>query len=379
MNIGIEATSAAAAQKAGVGYYTYHLIRAFTLLRSSAHLYRLYFRQSVADLPHLFDLPPKRTSCLTPQVMNFPVLWAQLRLPFELWKHPQDVYFFPASVLPLGYIPAKSVITIHDVAFLFFPECFSPSLRRWLTVATEQGIQKARRIIAVSEATRQDLIAYYGIAPEKIVAIHYGVHEMFHPLDAHAITPIQQKYHVERPYILCVGTLQRRKNIPRLIQAFYLLKQKYHVPHKLVLIGQKYADLPEDEIFATIERLFLDEEVLWTGYVPEQDLPALMSGAEVFVLPSLYEGFGMPLLEAMACGVPVVCSNTSSLPEVVGDSGILFDPDSVESLVDTLMQVLEDHDMRHALREKGLFRVKSFSWAACARKTLDVLEAIGQE
>ena len=113
--------------------------------------------------------------------------------------------------------------------------------------------------------------------------------------------------------------------------------------------------------------------------MPEQDLPALMSGAEVFVLPSLYEGFGMPLLEAMACGVPVVCSNTSSLPEVAGDSGLLFDPYSVESLVETLKQVLEDRDLRITLREKGLSRAKSFSWAACARKTLDVLEAVGQE
>lgn len=378
MNIGIEATSAAVAQKAGVGHYTYHLIRAMARLRSSSHLYRLYFRQAVADMSRLFDLPRENASRLIPQVMKFPLLWAQVRLPLELWTHPQDVYFFPASVLPLGYIPEKSVMTIHDVAFLFFPEYFSPSLRRWLTLATEQGIQKASRIIAVSEATRQDLIAYYGIAPEKVIAIHHGVHEMFHPLETDKITPIQQKYHVKNPYILCVGTLQRRKNIPRLIQAFYLLKQKYHFPHKLVLIGQKYADLPEDEIFATIERLFLDEEVVWTGYVPEQDLPALMSGAEVFVLPSLYEGFGMPLLEAMACGVPVVCSNTSSLPEVVGDCGMLFEPDSVESLVQTLKLVLEDHDLRMTLREKGFSRVKAFSWAACARKTLDVLESVGQ-
>ena len=317
MKIGIEATSAVASQKAGVSYYTYYLIRSLALLHSCPHLYTLYFRHSISDVSSLFDIPRDIASCLVPKVMKFPYLWAQMRLPVELWSHPHDVYFFPASTLPLGYIPEKSIITIHDVAFLFFPECFSPSLRRWLTLATEQGVQKACTIIAVSEATRQDLLAYYGLAPQKVVTIHHGVHEMFHPLEAQIMTPIQQKYHVKSPYILCVGTLQRRKNIPRLIQAFYLLKQKHHFPHKLVLIGQKYADLPEDEIFATIERLFLDEEVIWTGYVPEQDLPALMHGAEVFVLPSLYEGFGMPLLEAMACGVPVVCSNTSSLPEVV--------------------------------------------------------------
>lgn len=379
MKIGIEATSAVASQKAGVGYYTYYLIRSMAQLYPTSHAYTLYLRHPISDVSRLFDINTSTAACLFPKVLKFLYGWAQMRLPFELWRHRQDVYFFPASVLPLGYVPDKSVMTIHDVAFLFFPECFSPSLRRWLMLATEQGIQKACKIIAVSEATRQDLLAYYGIDPRKVVAIHHGVHEMFHPLDSHDIAPLQQKYRLTRPYILCVGTLQRRKNIPRLIQAFYLLKQKYHLPHKLVLIGQKYADLPEDEIFATIERLFLDEEVIWTGYVPAQDLPALINGAEAFVLPSLYEGFGMPLLEAMACGVPVACSNTSSLPEVIGECGVLFDPYCVESIVDTLYHLLGDHTLRSELRAKGLVRAASFSWSTCARKTLNILESVGQE
>ena len=376
MKIGIEATSAVASQKAGVGYYAYHLIRSMAQLCPASHDYTLYLRDPISDVSRLFDINTNTAACLLPKVLKSPYFWTQMRLPFELWLHPQDVYFFPASRIPLSYAPEKSVMTIHDVAFLFFPECFSSSLRHWLTLATEQGIQKARKIIAVSEATRQDLLAYYGIAPEKVIAIHHGVHEMFRPLEPHVIAHVQQKYHLESPYLLCVGTLQRRKNIPRLIQAFYLLKQKYHLPHKLVLIGQKYDDLPEDEIFATIERLFLDEEVIWTGYVLAQDLPALMSGSEVFVLPSLYEGFGMPLLEAMACGVPVACSNISSLPEVVGDCGIMFDPYCVESIVETLYQLLGDQDLRTELRAKGLSRAASFSWSTCARKTLQVLESV---
>lgn len=379
MKIGIEATSAVASQKAGVGYYTYHLIRSLVQLRSAPHLFTLYFRHPISNVSRLFDIADDAAASLLLRVLRFPYFWAQMRLPFEFWRYPQDVYFFPASIIPLSYVPEKSVMTIHDIAFLFFPDCFSPSLRRWLTLATERGVQTAHKIIAVSEATRQDLIAYYGLAPERVVAIHHGVHEMFHPLDDHRITPIHQKYHIRRPYLLCVGTLQRRKNIPRLIQAFYLLKQKYHLPHTLVLIGQKYTDLPEDEIFVTIERLFLDEEVLWTGYVPAQDLPALMSGAEIFVLPSLYEGFGMPLLEAMACGVPVACSNISSLPEVIGKCGVMFDPYCVESIVDTLYQLVGDQHLRTELRAKGLLRAASFSWNTCARKTLAVLESVGQE
>lgn len=379
MKIGIEATSAVVSQKAGVGYYTYHLIRSMAQLSSVAHTYTLYLRYPVSDVSRFFDVDASTAKCFVPKTLKFPYFWAQMRLPFELWRHPQEVYFFPASIIPLSYVPEKSVMTIHDVAFLFFPEYFSSSLRRWLTLATEQGIQKARKIIVVSEATRQDLLAYYGIDAENVITIHHGVHEMFHPLEQHVIAPLQQKYRLETPYILCVGTLQRRKNIPRLIQAFYLLKEKYHLPHKLVLIGQKYADLPEDEIFATIERLFLDEEVIWTGYVPAQDLPALMNGAEAFVLPSLYEGFGMPLLEAMACGTPVACSNISSLPEVIGECGVLFDPYCVESIVDTLYQLLGDQDLRAELRARGLTRAASFSWSTCARKTLSVLESVGQE
>jgi len=225
-------------------------------------------------------------------------------------------------VIPLLYQPTKSVITIHDVAFLFFPECFAPLLRRWLSIATRRGIARARKIIAVSAATKQDLMTYYGVPAEKVVVIHHGVHEMYKPLSEQpsaqdTLNAMKKKYQIEGNYLLCLGTLQRRKNIPRLLQAFAVLKQKYNIPHKLVLVGQKNPDLPEQEIFATIARLVLQKEVIWTGYIPEQDKPVLLSGAEGFVSPSLYEGFGMPLLEAMACGVPVACSNTSSFPKLL--------------------------------------------------------------
>ena len=379
MNIGIEATSAVETQKAGVGYYTYNLIRAMIHLQNSAHTYTLYFRHPLADPLKMFRIKIENSSRFVPKVLKFPYLWAQMRLPVELWRHPQNVYFFPSAVLPLCYQPENSVVTVHDVAFLFFQDCFSPLLRRWLTIAIDRGIRKARKIIAVSEATRQDIITYYGVSPEKIVAIHHGCHEMFKPLDYNIIQTTKKKYHIDDVYILCVGTLQQRKNIPRLIQAFYLLKQKYNIPHKLVLIGQKSPDLPEAEIFATIEYLFLQKEVIWTGYIPAQDLSAIMSGAEVFVLPSLYEGFGMPVIEAMACGTPVACSNTAALPEVVGESGLTFDPYSVDSIATTLQHLLTDKELQLELRQKGLSRAKQFSWETCARRTIAVLEAVGDD
>ncbi len=389
MNIGIEATSAAVIQKAGVGYYTANLIRAMALLPRPENIYTLYLRRPWSDFVTLSTTGQANAPRIISKVLKFPYLWAQIRLPLEFWRAPQDVYFFPSSVIPLFYFPSKSVITIHDVAFLFFPDCFSPMLRQWLTIATRYGISNAKKIIAVSEATRQDLIAYYSISPDKVVTIHHGVHAMYRPRQVQkeptvegdsfsSIEIVKKKYHIEGAYLLYVGTLQRRKNIPRLLQAFYLLKRKYHIPHKLVLIGQKCPDLPEHEIATTIERLALQEDVIWTGYVVEQDLPALFNGAELFVFPSLYEGFGMPVLEAMACGVPVACSNTSSLPEVVGESGVMFDPYNIDSMTTAIYQVLMDEELRRHLRQQGCQRATEFSWTWCAQRTLEVLEEVGR-
>lgn len=378
MKIGIEATSAAEDQRAGVGNYTYHLLQAMARLRQEEHTFTLYLRSPCSPQNHF----PASQQWMQ-KVLKFRCLWAQIRLPFELWNDSQDVYFFPTSVLPLVYQTANSAVTIHDVAFLFYPECFSPMLRFWLKIATKIGVARAKKVIAVSESTRQDLLIYYNVAPEKVIVVHHGVHEMFRVLADNgpvpAIQTAKQRYGITGKYILCIGTLQQRKNIPRLLHAFHVLKQTYHIPHRLVLIGQRSADLPESEIFSTIDRFVLENDVVWTGYVPQHEMPALLNGAEIFVLPSLYEGFGMPLLEAMACGVPVVCSNTSSFPEVVGEAGVMFDPYDVKSMITAIYQILRNNELRRDLREKGLQRVRAFTWERCARKTLDILESIWYE
>ena len=378
MKIGIEASMAAEARKAGVGQYCYHLIRSLVSLAERSHYYTCYFRHASPDPLLALRLPDDVSEQITARGMSFPCLWAQMRLPLEFRQHPQDVYFFPSSVVPLLNQPEKSVVTVHDLAFLFFQECFSPALRNWLKIATERSVKKAKKVIAVSEATRQDLLAYYQTDPEKVIVIHHGVDERFNPQKTEVIDKVKQRYHIAGDYVLCVGTLQRRKNIPRLLQAFYLLKQKYQHPQKLVLVGQKFSDLPEDEIFSTMKRLSLEQDVIWTGYIEHEEMPAIMSGAEVFVLPSLYEGFGMPVLEAMACGTPVACSNTSSLPEVVGDNGVVFDPYSVDDMAETLHYLLLKQELRQELSEQGRVKATRFSWESCASKTLDVLESVGQ-
>ena len=378
MKIGIEASTAVEVRKAGVGQYSYHLIRSLLSLTGESHHYTCYFRHANPDPLQILGIQHDVSEQLTARIMPFPVLWAQGRLPLEFRQHPQDVYFFPSSVVPLLNQPEKSVVTVHDLAFLFFQDCFSSGLRNWLKIATERSVKKARKVIAVSEATRQDILAYYQSDPDKVIVVHHGVSKAFSPQRPDDIDYVKQRYHIDGSYLLCVGTLQRRKNIPRLLQAFYLLKQKYQHPQKLVLVGQKYADLPEDEIFSTMKRLSLERDVIWTGYIDRAEMPAIMSGAEVFVLPSLYEGFGMPALEAMACGAPVACSNTSSLPEVVGDNGIVFDPYSVDDMAETLHYLLLKGELRQELSEQGLLKAARFSWENCAQKTLDVLESVGQ-
>ncbi|PID57163.1 hypothetical protein CSB45_08000 [candidate division KSB3 bacterium] len=379
MNIGIEACTAVEPQRTGLGQYSYHLIRALSRVNGrERHHYRCYFRHANPDPFYVLGWQDVAPPHLRPCILPFPFLWAQVRLPFEFRQHPQDLYFFPSSVIPLLNQPSNSVVTVHDLAFLFFQDYFSPLLRSWLKLATERSVRKAQKVIAVSEATRQDILAYYQTDPEKVKVVHHGVAKAFQPQTAASIEAVKQRYAIDGDYLLCVGTLQQRKNIPRLLHAFYLLKQKHQHSQKLVLVGRKLADLPETEIFSTLKRLSLEQEVIWTGYIDRAEMPAIMSGAELFVFPSLYEGFGMPVLEAMACGTPVACSNTSSLPEVIGDHGVVFDPYSVDDMTETLHYVLQKEDLRRKLSELGVLRAARFSWDSCARKTLAVLESVGQ-
>lgn len=398
MKIGIEATSAVEAHKTGVGAYTANLIRVMAQL-PRVHTYTFYLRdagKAFNALQQLTNSPPPRQILPPPQLINTPTyqlanssllakplacpyLWAQARLPLELWQCRQSVYFFPAPVLPLLYQPGRSVITVHDVAFLFFPQCFAPLLRFWLRTATWLGAIRARAIIAVSEATRQDLLAHYKLPPDKVRVVRHGVDERYRPLAAtpaaqQHVQAVRQRYQIHDDYLLFVGTLQQRKNIPRLLQAFARLKQHTDIPHKLVLVGRAHPDLPEPDIQAAIERLDLRQEVILTGYIADEDMPLLFNGAALFVFPSLYEGFGMPVLEAMACGVPTVCARTSSLPEVVGAGGMMFDPTNVDDMATTMYRGLTDAGLRTRLREHGLRRARLFSWYKCARQTLAVLE-----
>lgn len=218
-----------------------------------------------------------------------------------------------------------------------------------------------------------DIIRYFKIPENKIKVIYLGVDEDYKPLSETEIRKVRQKYHLNYPFILYVGSLISHKNIPTLIKAFYKLK-KYGLPHKLVITGKrgwKYKN-----IFEIISKLNLQKDVVFTGYVQREDLPALYNAADLFVYPSLYEGFGLPPLEAMACGTPVITSNTSSLPEVVGNAGIMVDPYDIDGLAKAMYEVLTNEGLRAELRKRGLERAKMFSWKKTAEETLNVYKGI---
>jgi glycosyltransferase involved in cell wall biosynthesis len=241
----------------------------------------------------------------------------------------------------------------------------------------------ATRIIADSEATCLDLIRHYHIQEHKITVVYPGCDRSLAPVtDRELLTSVRARYRLAHSYLLYVGTLHPRKNLVRLIEAFAFLTASLDAetkdgasPLQLVLAGQK--GWLYDDILAQVRKLGLTERVRLTGYLPPADLPALLSGARAFVFPSLYEGFGLPVLEAMACGTPVICSNVSSLPEVAGDAALLVDPLDVDALAAALEQVVVDPELRRALVERGFRQAARFSWRRCARETLQVLEEAG--
>lgn len=356
MQIGIDASRATLARRTGTESYALHLIEGL-LKVGATHRYTLYFR----DQP-----PPGRLGAPPIQrVMPFPRLWTHLRLSWELLvSQPRpDVLFVPAHVLPLVH-PLPTVVTIHDLGYRYFPEAHPPGQRLYLDISTRFSARAATHLIADSHATARDLARLYRIPTDKLTVVYPGRDEALRRVDP---APVRAKYGLPENYLLHVGTLQPRKNLERLIQA--VSGQRSAVP--LILAGRA------GWLSGPIMTLAQAHNVRVLDYVPDEDLAGLYSGAAAFVFPSLYEGFGFPVLEAMACGVPVICSNTSSLPEVAGQAAVLVDPLDPQAIAAAIEQVLADASLRDRLIGQGYEQIQKFSWAAAARETLAVLERVG--
>ena len=279
----------------------------------------------------------------------------------------------PTGVMPLFLTGSRRVATIHDVVPYIYPKT-STKLDKliyhyWLPLA----VRRLDAIITVSEQSKRDLIRYLPVKSEDIVVIPEAAGANYRLLNRKEIKPILTRYNIDFPYILYVGSLESRKNLPRLLEAYARARQK--VPQwKLVIVGaRKWKFTP---IFETVQRLQLEPHVHFTGYVEEEDLPAVYNGADLFVFPSLYEGFGLPVLEAMSCGTPVITSDCSSLPEVAGKAALLIDPYDVEAMGEAIQEVLLNPTLAASLRVKGLARAKKFSWERTAQETIAVYERV---
>ncbi len=363
MLIGIDASRAISDAPTGTENYSREIIAAMLQL-DSAHSFRLYTRSTPP--PELF--PPTRN--YETRAIPFPRLWTHARLSAEMLTRSPEALFVPAHVLPLIH-PPRSVATVHDLGYLHFPQAHRAPARMYLDLSTRWNVRAARRVVADSNATREDLIRFYGVPSDKIHVVYPAIntHRIHRVSDADEIARVRARHGIAEAYLIAVGVLQPRKNLFRLIEAFSKLGDEY----QLVIVGRK--GWLYESIFAKVEELQLLPRVKFLDYVPLDDLLALYSGARLCVYPSLYEGFGFPVLEAQACGAPVACSNTSSLPEVGGDAVEYFDPSDVQAIRDTLARLLRDPARREDLVRRGHLNLQRFSWTRAAKAVLEIITA----
>jgi glycosyltransferase involved in cell wall biosynthesis len=299
--------------------------------------------------------------------------WQQIEVPRRARAVVADVLHVPGFDAPV-WKPCPVVLTVHDLIGFLFPRQFPPVSRfywsRWLPFT----LRFATHIMADSECTRQDIMRLLGVPEARITVVPMGVGPHYQPLTDHdRVQAVRQKYHLPARFILFVSTLEPRKGIDTLVEAFARVQSR-HSDVELVITGK--VGWYTDQFFAQVERLGLKGKIVFTGYVADDDLVALYNAAELLAFPSRYEGFGMPVLEAMACGTPVVCSSSSSLPEVAGDAALLVPPDDSDALAQALGQALEDGVLRQQMRNRGLTQAARFSWEQTARQTLAIYEKV---
>jgi glycosyltransferase involved in cell wall biosynthesis len=364
MRVGIDARLVYYSQ-AGIGQYILHLVDGLAKVDKKNEYVLL---QSRKDDTTILQQPNfRRVSLWTPSHHRL----ERYSLNVELMRLGLDVLHSPDFIPP--HRPAcRSVITVHDLAFLLYPHFLTKESARYYG-HIDQAVRWTDHIIAVSESTKRDTIQHLGVPEEKITVVYEAANPIFRPLDrqdAHA--EVRNRHGVDGPYVLFVSTIEPRKNVPSLVRAIHQLMGCYKEDVRLVLAGGR-GWLFEDA-FAVVEELKLDGRVHFLGRVSSEDLLYLYNAAEMLAHPAFYEGFGLPPLEAMACGLPVIVANVASLPEVVGDAGLLIDPHDVDELTVAMWRLLNDGELRQELRAKGLAQAGRFSWERAARETMAIYE-----
>lgn len=374
MIIGLDGNEANVKNRVGSGRYVYELLKEFAKTKDNQFIIHL----KTDPLPDL----PEKTANFSYKVFGPSKLWTQFALPVKLTLSTKLNVFASLGHYGPRFSRIPYVITIHDLSYLHFPQMFKKEDLYQLTNWSKYSIENSAHVIAVSQCTKDDIVKNYKVDPKKISVTYEGYDKKnYYPQQRSKIESVKKKYKILEKYIIFVGTLQPRKNIERLLEAFKLLEiENLHFRQKtlqLVICGKK--GWLYDSIYQKAKDLNVEKRVIFTDFVPDIELPALISGAKAYVLPSLWEGFGIPVIEAQACGVPVVVSSTSSLPEIVGNSGILIDPISTSSIAEGLKKVFDEDGPRRQLIKKGFENIKRFSWQKCASETLSILSKVASK
>lgn len=422
MVIGIDASRANRKHKSGTEWYSYHLIRALAKI-DGKNRYVLYTDKpligGLLDLgsdamendkvildKHGYQSIKSPHGNFKAKVLKWPYdfFWTQGRLSLEMIFNAPDMLFVPAHTLPFFH-PKKSIVTIHDIGFereenlygkeqmgphraftrkltdlfvkLFSAGKYGANTKDYLRWSTRFALNYAANIITISDFSKKEIESVYRTPSEKLKVVLNGFNNHLYRKisDQEQISRVLSRYGIEWPFIFYVGRLEKKKNTLALVEAFALMREKNKdIKHKLLLVGD--ASYGYDEIKYAIKEREMDDEILMTGWVDEEDMPYIYNGAAAFVFPSLYEGFGIPLVQAMASGVPIAASRAASIPQVVGDAALLFDPCDKASMADSLKKIITDGKLRKDLEAKGLKRAEDFSWEKCAKETLEVFENV---
>jgi glycosyltransferase involved in cell wall biosynthesis len=354
----------------GVQYYTENLL--YEYQKQNKHFdflvsknYKHHFSSNDLKNIHFINLKESRIRR---------VFYENFMLPKYFLNQKFELYHSPNYLLPFR-CPIPSVVTIHDLITLDYPELCQTESALYFRLFLSHSINKASKIIAVSSKVKEDIIRHFKTPPEKIEVVYHGISSNFRKItDQKLLNSVIRKYHLPEQFILFVGNIEPKKNLERLIAAFSKLKKETHINHKLVIVGKK--GWKYRQVFDIVRKLRLENEVLFLGYVPEEELPCFYSLASLFAFPSLYEGFGFPPLEAMACGLPALVSNKGALPEITGGKCLLVDPYDVNQLAEGIYQLITNTDLRQKLISDGKEWVKQFTWERAAKETICVYKTI---
>lgn len=378
MIIGIDANEANVERKVGISEYSFHLLEQLKKFSPSTDGSNFQFSIYLKEDPRK-ELPQESKGWQY-RVLKPGKFWTQWRLPLDLYfRRPRPDVFFTTSHYAPRFSPVPTVVSVMDLSYLYFPEMFKARDLMQLKSWTSYSVKNAKKVITISNSSKFDIIKEYKIPEEKVVVVYPGIKPVSRP-KPHVcdMDTIKAKFGISSDFILFVGTLQPRKNISRLIEAFSKVSGNEKIPHdlQLVIVGKK--GWLYEEILKKPKELGLEEKVKFLNFVSDDELAVLYQQAVCFVLPSLYEGFGLPVLEAMKHGCAVITSNVSSLPEAGGNAALYVDPLDVNDISEKIQKLIVSKSLRYELKEKGEKQVEKFSWEKTAKETLKVLEEAGR-